>query len=292
MRHIASSDNSSAFLTAEFDNYVYAWDICSFTSISKFETVLEYGGDRLAISDSGRFCVAAAYNSEGICMYEIATGSIIWCRKDINNIQMVKYGVDGDVLFIGADEKYLTILDSTTGKVIDKIDRVTNIYQNRYGQDDCFLKGKTKIEFGTKKIVSPTFAFLDVAPTDSGIATSAVGSVLRFTNYYGEKIWEVKPGEGKHFTQLYYTQAYGILYAILYAYKDHSGAIYAVWGIDTKNGLVVFKYDLPENAVAFGFAACGKKLICSSGEIYTLSKNVPVLANKIEWDDNGMPAIS
>jgi len=57
-----------------------------------------------------------------------------------------------------------------------------------------------------------------------------------------------------------------------------------IYGIDNVNGAIVYKFDLPEEAIEFGFAEKGEKLICSSGEIYKLSNTAPTLVYKFEWE--------
>lgn len=199
MRHVASSENTSVFLTAEFERFVYTWDLYSFKLVSKFESVLDFGGKRLAISNDGKLCVAAAYNRKGICLYDVATGVAIWNRKDIKHTQAIKFSLNGDMIYVNIDDKYLLSIDSATGGNIKKDNKMSNIYQNPYNQYDCFLKGDNILKFGTAEIKSPTFAFLDIAPTDLGIAVSAVGNNLMFFNFNNEKIWEIIPQEGKHF---------------------------------------------------------------------------------------------
>ena len=89
MRHIATSQDGSVFLTAEFEKKVYSWNINTYENISEFNTVLDFGGKRLAITEDGTRCVAASYSRRGISMYDVLTGSVIWHRKDINRVQFV-----------------------------------------------------------------------------------------------------------------------------------------------------------------------------------------------------------
>ena len=83
MRHIATAQDCSVFLTAEFEKKVYCWNINNYELISEFDTVLDFGGERIAVNGDGTQCVVASYSGRGISMHDISTGSVVWSRKDI-----------------------------------------------------------------------------------------------------------------------------------------------------------------------------------------------------------------
>lgn len=64
---------------------------------------------------------------------------------------------------------------------------------------------------------------------------------------------------------------------------DHSGPTNVLYKIDVANGTIVYKFDLPKEAIVFGFAQ-HENLICSNGDIYKLSDSIPSLIYKFEWE--------
>lgn len=283
MRHIATTDNNT-FLTAEFTCKVYAWDLCDFKNISVFDTILDCYG--LAISKDGNSCITAAYNRYGICKYDITTGKPIWHRKDIKKPYCITLNIDNSEIYASIDSKPMIILNSSDGSAIGKLNATKMIYLNAYTTHNLIQKNENTIMYDNKKIVSPTFAFLDACPTSSGFALSAVGNNLMFYDYLNvRKEWEVAPGYQEHFVKIGYSEKYDVVNAILYKYNNPRNQPYHImYGIDSKTGEILYKFGLPYESCEFGFAKKGEILICSSGEIYELSFEIPRLIYKFCWD--------
>jgi len=291
IRHIATSESGSVFLTAEFECKVYAWDLNGFKAISEFELMKNLDGHSLDITNDGKTCLIAAYNRKGTCLYDVATCELIWQRKDLTHVYNVNFSLDETIIYVGMLDRSMKVVNSATGNDIKKFNQMTNIYINPYGENDYFLKKNpiTKkeniVKFGTIEIQSPTFTYLDVAPTDMGVAVSAVGNSLMLYNFEGEKVWEIVPKKGEHFKKLSYAKKLEIVHGVMYKYDDpREQPFFVLYAINAANGEMVYKFDLPEESFAFGFAEQGEKLICSSGEVYQLSHDMPVLIHKFDWE--------
>jgi len=141
------------------------------------------------------------------------------------------------------------------------------------------------LKYGTVEIQSPTFTYLDVAPTPLGVAASAVGNNLMLYNHNGEKVWEVTNKKGEHFTKLHYSHKLDIIHGIIFKYDGpRTEPFWVLYAINAIDGEIIYKFDPPNESVVFGFAQQGETLICSNGEVYRLSRDMPQLIHKFEWD--------
>jgi hypothetical protein len=59
---LSASNVSAKVAAAFFENTVQVWDLSTREKVAEFETVFSSGGNRLALDDAGRKCVAAAWN--------------------------------------------------------------------------------------------------------------------------------------------------------------------------------------------------------------------------------------
>jgi hypothetical protein len=283
MRHIATSDKSSVFLTAEFENKIYAWDLDGYRKISEFDSVLDFGGRRLALSSDGKTCVAAAYLRYGICLYDTETGNKIWHRRDIKQTQRIKFSPDGKEIYASIESKPMVVLNSSDGSDIKKLRATTNVYFNLFGVPDAYEKSRKILNYGDAKIESPTFAFLDVCPVPSGFVISAPNSKLISYNANGNINWDITPKQGEHFVNIGYCEKANIINAVIYKYNDPREKPYNVlYGLHADNGEIIYQLGLPDEAVpqGFGFSQHGERLICTSGEVYELSCANPRLIYK------------
>ena len=99
------------------------------------------------------------------------------------------------------------------------------------------------------------------------------------------KIWEVAPVDQEHFIKIGYNKNDDILNAVLFKYTDQRKKPYHIlYGINTVNGDILYKFGLPNESCEFAFAQNGTKLICSSGEIYDLTVKTPELIYKFKWN--------
>ncbi|MCL2368358.1 MAG: hypothetical protein FWC72_05125 [Oscillospiraceae bacterium] len=286
MRHIATSLKGSQFLTAEAERKVYCWNLDTFKRVSEFETILSFGGDRLAITEDGARCVAADYQKYGVSVYDTLTGSLIWQRTDIKRAQFVSFDPSNENLYIGSDEKPMTVIDRYTGEDIEKLRSIRKIYFDLLSLKQLRLKNRTLVLCDGNKIVSPTFAFLDIQATGVGVALSAVGSDLLYYDYKNQKItWKIAPEDEAHFIKLAYSEKHKTLYAVLCKYGDsRTVPYYILYGISALDGKVKFIFPLPPKSCEFDFAQESTKLICSSGEIYELSDSMADLIYQFDWD--------
>lgn len=75
----------------------------NYNKVIDLETKFESGGESLAITDSGKYCAAAAYVRSGITLYDAQTGMIIWNTKSIKHIQKIKFTKKDAALAVSND---------------------------------------------------------------------------------------------------------------------------------------------------------------------------------------------
>jgi hypothetical protein len=66
VRHLATAYTGRIAAAAAFNSTVATWDLNAKSPLAMFESVLEFGGRRLAIDTVGERCAAAAYDSGGL----------------------------------------------------------------------------------------------------------------------------------------------------------------------------------------------------------------------------------
>ena len=291
MRHIATSHTGTVFLTAEFEKKVYSWSLNSFGCVSDFETQLSFGGTRLAVSEDGSKCVAADYHRDGVSLYDTVTGSIVWQRKDIKRTQFVAFDLSDEHIYVGFSEGSMLVLDSNNGGDSEKLRAITKVYFDSVSSSASpssrlLLKGANTLIYNDIRIVSPTFAFLDVEAIENGIVLSAVGSDLLYYDYMEQKIvWHITPTKNEHFIKLAYSKKNETIYAVIYKYNDPRVEPYhLLYGISAFDGVVKFVFPLPYESSEYGFAQDATRIICSSGDILDISSSEPQLIHKINWD--------
>jgi hypothetical protein len=80
IRHIATHAWSDArFLTAEFEHHVRLWSLADWSLVAELDTVLDFGGQRLALCETREspVIVAGAWERDGICAYA-PDGTRLW----------------------------------------------------------------------------------------------------------------------------------------------------------------------------------------------------------------------
>ena len=120
MRHLAANDSTSRVAVAAFESDVAIWDVGTGQRITSFQTILDFGGRRLAVDPAGEFCVAGAYDRDGLACYNATTGNLIWQRTDLKRVQHVAYSVDGARVHCGLEGGPARALDSRTGAEVGR----------------------------------------------------------------------------------------------------------------------------------------------------------------------------
>lgn len=287
VRHIATSRDGTWFATAEFERTVCVWDMATGRKRGPFETHLDYGGSRLAISDDGQFFAAGAYRMYGLSAYRTTDGSLLWKRKDLTKVQCVGFDPANGVLMVGFSERPLHLLDSQTGATIQTLRGVREAYVSPY-EDACLFERSKHIVIrgGDRKpvrLTKKTFAVLDATfgPGRAWVTYSA-GPVVCLDTTDGMTMWEHWPQHDSHFLRIAFNELTGTLFGVLWPYAR--GGVYSLVELDPQSGAQTSTTVLDGRPGVHEFACRGSRLITCEGYIYNLARDHKISAKRIQFD--------
>ena len=273
IRTIAATVDGDRFAVAEFDSKVQVWDLTK-GLVTKFTTDFDFGGNRLTISEDGKYLVVGGYSANTITAFEIDTGQQIWQRKDLKKCGSVKIlnKLDNRV-FVNLERQGTHILDIYTGDTVDNLKGVEFYYENPYGSIDLLEKSTTysltdRIKSKTLKNVPKTsFAILDTAFSNSTIvcaySTNPLEAISKETF---ENIWATKVVG--HFLEIEYCVELNKILGIRWEYENGSPKFLSY--VDIVTGKVEKEINLGE-PIEVEFLKQGSLMLTSQGKLYSTS---------------------
>jgi hypothetical protein len=160
IRHLAAARKAPRIAAAFFKHTIQLWDTQTTHQLSQFDTVLDYGGRRIALNPAGELCVVAAWTKGkrgGVACYDALTGSVLWHRTDIRHTQGVRFSRGGESIWCGVQDGRLQHLNSCTGATRDALAGVDDVLDSPYS--DQLLLQKRTLGFSSK--ARTTFIFPD-----------------------------------------------------------------------------------------------------------------------------------
>ena len=225
IRQLATSMSGKRIAAGEFERKVHIWDLSSWTRLCSFDTVLDCGGQRLAISTDGQHCVAGAYHIHGVVNYTADNGKEVWHRKDLKKPQRIRFSLDDTRIYIDIQDRSYHILDRYTGETLLKLNGVKSIYESPCQPILLFSKKNKQMELRTvhnEKIATiprATFTELDVTFGAGHVCISESGGPTRcFETSSGEEIWRYEE-ESKHALKLSYDTEKNSFLAVFWNYQ-------------------------------------------------------------------------
>jgi hypothetical protein len=100
--------------------------------VATFDTILDFGGKRLAMCSVGErlVVVAAAWERDGICGYDALTGARLWQRKDLKRTQRLSPAGKGELVAASLEGQALQVLDAATGETKASIRSAASFWQS------------------------------------------------------------------------------------------------------------------------------------------------------------------
>jgi len=274
IRHIACPiEESDLFATARFKHTVSVWSFAQRRKVAQFDTVLDFGGTRLAIIPGKKPAViAGAYNVHGVCAYSALDGRLLWQRKDLKKVQYVCWlggGRGTQQVGVGFDSRAFQLLELRSGRTISSLRAVRELYPTRYA-GVALQVGKSSISLCSLpdwsilwKQALRSFGVLHAAIGPRSVVFSEAGGSLRCFDIEGRALWEWAPGPGKHVLRTAWSESSDTWLAIEWPYEKG--------GPDT---LVVLDRDgHPISRRAIGdvaeceFFAGGRYVVTSEGQV-------------------------
>lgn len=247
IRHIATSFGGHIIALAEFEKQVQIFDINTLQIISEFDTILDFGGQRLAISVDGQICICGCWERHGICAYETKTGKLIWQRKDLKKVQHIQN------LF--ADKsKFFAQFEVGASRIIDKSSKIQIA-------DRETSKIKVNIE-------RQSFATLDLDIADNCFAISESGGPLSCYDIINGKLkWRIPVNKDGHFLKISFNNELDTFVGVSWPFMK--GGNKKLKYINKENGLI--EKEMVINCPAeTEFALNGQVLVTSDREIINI----------------------
>ena len=187
IRHLDAPYDGPRVAGAEFLSTVYVWDLKARKRVSAFETPLDFGGRRLAISPRGDVCAVGSWTYGGLACYDADSAEVTYARGDLKQLQFVSFSPDGKRLYCGRETGPMSVLDAGTGADIAKYPYTDFAYCSPHQPIELLSRRrKGSIELrtvGGKRIATLTrtgFKIFDVAfGTDRLCMSEAGGNYFR-----------------------------------------------------------------------------------------------------------------
>jgi outer membrane protein assembly factor BamB len=271
IRHIAASYDGSVVAVAEFERHVQTWDVVHRRRTAAFETTFEFGGSRLAISHSGKHCVAGAWRQHGIALYDVVSGAELWRRRDLQQVQTIHISKNDQHVLCGFEAGIVERLDLATGRSIESRRGVHDVWESPHDSVVVFVTRERDYQLANAacdlitSLPRTTFAALDFAFGLKKLCISeATGSVRCFDVGNGEQLWEHDPGQGVHAVNLGYNEFADEFAAITRTYQK--GGEHQLKTFDPATGRVSATYPI-RDALKFAFCCKGSLLLSSDGKL-------------------------
>lgn len=290
VRHIATSWEGHRVAVAECDRRVAVWDVVSAEKVSEFDTVLDFGGTRLAITQDGERVIAGAYHRYGIACYDASTGVQLWQRKDLKKVQYVGLSHSGVQVYCGFERRAGRVLDLETGADLEVLHGVASVTESPFNgmrfierkAGTAQLRSATNKRLG--KVERTTFAFLSVAFTPNYLVTSeSTGPIRCFDLLGAQEMWRVMPPYATHAMYLGYDIEAELCQAITWSYS--LGGRSTLLTFDPTTGAFKGGVGLPESPV-FGFCLRGTRLLAWDGSF--ISAESGEVISRFEFPDTSL----
>ncbi|WP_295153694.1 PQQ-binding-like beta-propeller repeat protein [uncultured Ruminococcus sp.] len=271
IRQMKASNSGRYFLAAEFEKKVAAFDSVTGEKLGEYDTKLDFGGDRMCISDSGKIFAAAAFGRFGITLYDVESGKALWNTKEVKKIQRLFFSADDKVLYAINASSVLYTLSLEDGSIISTEKGVEKLFPDSGNEIKMDKKGALRWEDGAVAAVGRNLLFF--CSGGGRVYSSLFGGGLRCHSLAGEELWTTENAEGEHYTDMGYVKKYDCIACVGFRF-DREGDISAyfldVYSAET--GEKRYTKDIAEGC-EFVFTEGGEKLISSTGNVVILGKD-------------------
>lgn len=279
IRHIATSYYGDKIVLAAFEHSVEVVDLKQKKIISAFETIMDYGGSRLFINNMGNICVCGSWKEKKVCGYDVASGKVIWERKDLRQVQELEnVRSDPNAVFANFEKFPSRLLNIETGEDLKILKNVEKYFESRYQPVNfCYTVRNIKLsqlQELSKPIVlkKHSFGLLDVTFSKSSVLISESGMPLYcYDSLNGVKKWESSLNKDGHYLKLSYNSDLNKFIGITISASFRDNKILKFINVDTG---AVEKEIMLKNALEAEFVLDGEMLITSNLELIEVESGV------------------
>ena len=228
IRHLAVPlKGSDIFAAAEFEQRVTLWSFAARAKLAEFDTVLDFGGNRLALAANANVLLVAARFSGPLEVYG-SGGDLLWSRKDLFGIQHLTQlsGRGPLALGVGREHGPYVILNALDGTNIRIVHDTSRIFGNPYSVEVLHVTAHRSVYLATldsgpsweRSLTS--FAVIHAAFSPTEVVYSEAAGPVHCFQLGGQKKWEINPEQGRHFIRVAWNHATGTWMAIDWNYEN------------------------------------------------------------------------
>jgi len=273
IRQLAAGRTGNVLAAGEFARRVHLFDLAGRKHLLTLDATLDFGGDRLAVSNDGRTLVAGAYDRRGITAYSIPEGTELWRRGDLKRVQNVGFAPADSRVLCGFDHRPCEVLVSATGRSGATLRGVRQAWESPFSCARFMARSRgqktnaiSAVDGTVRPVPKASFAVLDVAFSPSVICTSEAGGPVRaFDPSTAAELWRRTPSRG-HFLRLAYCDRLG---AFVGRSWEHIHCISPATGTSQ----VILEVPSRETAI---FCLSGTGLVLTSGAAFDVVRGIQV----------------
>lgn len=229
----------------------------------------DFGGERFAISNDGKYVVTAQYEDfkEGnLHIYEIESGKVFSEHVSLRRIQWVAFD-EFHTLMLGTEENGIFFYNIFSRTFIKKIKG------KKIWGDNILLLNDKKITYNGRSFKASTFAYLSASKTSAGILLAEVNGHLSYYNDEGKLYWKTDCLDLGHFINIHYDKNQNIILGVLLnsRKKENERIHFAVLNHNT--GEVIFEHPIDSANYVFVDSSESVMLLNGKGIIYSFINN-------------------
>jgi len=260
------------FLCAHFEKLVDLYGMADLKKLRQAATLLDFGGDRLAISEGQGLFFCGNYE-KGVAAYGIDDGKERWKNKMIKGVQTLR--ASDRHVFVHTEDDALVIFSLKEGAVLHTLKKISGIYPTenadalllhagpglqvlRMEEDRC-VRDSTGIE-------DLEGSFHTAALFDKKIFLYNLHESFRAYTMEGSLIWTGELEKGPIINAMAYDAANSRLSCLAGLDSGQQQDLY-VFHFDAATGKLLNSYMLDAAVVGAGFSRDGKKVLCTNGQV-------------------------
>jgi hypothetical protein len=191
IRHLVGCDDSPLIAAALFESTVQIWHLEKAEKIGEFETILDFGGQRLALAAAGSICVTGSW-TQGLSAYSVPDGKRLWHRADLSEIQTLTVDAAGQVVYCGLERGPLAVIDVNTGTTSGTMRGALRVVPSRFGPGTLIVRRERYRIEGTRSFEIPpmSFALVGAALSPDAVCISEPKAGVRCIDLAsGDHLW-------------------------------------------------------------------------------------------------------
>lgn len=267
IRHLSVATNKFYVATALFEKTVAIWDMHTRQQIKIFNTVLDFGGQRLALSRDGHLCIVGAYHRYGVTAYNTYTGQVTWKRKDLTKVQRIHASPNHDYVYCCFEDKPCHVVDLQDGQTLQKYRGVRKAFESSYGPKVFLYKHQSEIR-DLENEVNIELQSLELGVICAAFSPEQLVVSGKYTDCFdlqtGKKLWRYEPPPGSHALEVEYHHADRAFFIVQWSYEKGGSKILV--RLNEKDGKPETILDLGEPAETL-FCMQGHWLVLSDGRV-------------------------